>query len=563
MTTAALSAIPGLTGTDDSVQLLLQSKSIFSASGEQPTKLANFINGEYLAPAAGQYFDSPEPATDTVLVRVPDSTSADVDAAVKAAKDAFPAWSRTSHEARSQLLLKVAQLLDERADEFALAESRDQGKPVWLAKAMDISRSAANFRYYATYFLHAPEHAAHHEYHVPSSSKPGQMETKHALSYTQRQPVGVGALVSPWNLPLYLLSWKIAPCIAAGNTCVCKPSEFTSVTAYLLCQVLADAGIPAGVVNMVFGTGRNAGGPLTTHTDVDLISFTGGTVTGGIIAKAVAPTFKKLSLELGGKNPNIIFADCNLETAVRTSVRSSFLNQGEICLCGSRILVERSILDKFSEQFTAAVEKQVIIGDPLAPGVFMGPVVSKQHFQKVTSYINHAFTVEEQAKAASKPSPVRVIYGGNYNVQHLDDSSLSLEAASQVKQLPALNLPERVKNGYFIQPTIIVCEDRDSKLLKEEIFGPVVTITPFDTEEEAVELANATEYGLAASVWSNNDHRLRRVAAALHIGTVWCNCWLIRELSMPFGGMKNSGVGREGGAYSVDFYTEAKAICLG
>lgn len=471
-------------------------------------QIANFINGEFHPPRSGDYFDDINPATAEVIARIPDSDEGDVDDAVHAAKAAFPAWSRTPAAERSNLLLKLADLIEQNLDELARNESIDNGKTLTLAKRLDIPRAVANFRFFATAILH--------------QSSEAHMTDAAALNYTLRQPLGVVGLIAPWNLPLYLLSWKIAPAIAAGNTCVAKPSELTPLTANRLAELSIEAGIPPGVINIVHGYGNKAGRALTYHDDVAAISFTGGTVTGAAVAANAAPRFKKLSLELGGKNPNLIFADADLEDAIATSIRSSFWNQGEICLCGSRIFVERSIHDEFVERFAAAT-KRLRIGDPLDDATDVGALISEAHLRKVTGYIDLA--VQEGGT---------IVAGGH----HLD------------------------RPGYFVEPTIITGLGCECRVLQEEIFGPVVTITPFDDDDEAVTFANSTRYGLSATVWTRDLSRAHRVAAALNAGTIWINCWLLRDLRVPFGGMKESGVGREGGFESLNFFTEAKNVCV-
>ena len=451
-------------------------------------QLANYINGSFVPPQSAAYFDDINPATAEVMAQIPDSDERDVDDAVNAARAAFPAWSRTPAAERSNLLLKLAGLIEKNIDELARTESIDNGKTLSLARKLDIPRAVANFRFFATAILHQSSDA-----HVMDAA---------ALNYTLRQPLGVVGLISPWNLPLYLLSWKIAPAIAAGNTCVAKPSELTLLTANRLAEFSLEAGIPPGVINIVHGYGNKAGRALTCHDDVAAISFTGGTVTGAAVAANTAPRFKKLSLELGGKNPNLIFADADLEDAVATSIRSSFWNQGEICLCGSRIFVERSIHDEFVARFAAATKK-LRIGDPLDDATDVGALISEAHLQKVMGYIDLA---EEEGGA--------IVAGG-----HRIDRA-----------------------GYFVEPTIVTGLGCDCRVLQEEIFGPVVTITPFEDEEEAIASANSTRYGLSA--------------------TIWINCWLLRDLRVPFGGMKESGVGREGGFDSLNFFTEAKNVCV-
>jgi len=470
--------------------------------------LQNFIGGRFVAPESGAYLDDLEPATGELLARIPDSNAADVDAAVQAAKRAFPAWSKTPAEERSRLLLKLADLIERNLDELALLESRDNGKTVALARRLDIPRAVANFRFFATAILHQSTAA-----HATDGA---------ALNYTLRQPLGVAGLISPWNLPLYLLSWKIAPAVASGNTCVAKPSELTPLTANRLAELSLEAGIPPGVINIVHGLGGSAGPALTEHPDVAAISFTGGTVTGAKVAAAAAPRFKKLSLELGGKNPNLIFADADLDQAIATSIQSSFANQGEICLCGSRIFVERAIYDQFVDRFAAAAKK-LRVGDPADPTTDVGALISEAHLGKVLGYIELA-----------RQEGGTIVTGGH-----------------------------RVERpGFFLEPTVITGLGCDCRVLQEEIFGPVVTVTPFDSEDEALAFANSTKYGLSATLWTRDLQRAHRVAAALDSGTVWINCWLLRDLRVPFGGMKESGVGREGGFESLNFFTEAKNVCV-
>jgi aminomuconate-semialdehyde/2-hydroxymuconate-6-semialdehyde dehydrogenase len=471
-------------------------------------RLANYIGGKFVAPRSRRYFDDINPATEKKIAEVPDSNEADVDAAVGAARNAFPEWSRTKTSERSELLNAIADVLQDNFEELARLESCDNGKPIGLARKLDIPRAIANFRFFAGAILHDSSEA-----HMTDSS---------ALNYTLRQPLGVVGLISPWNLPLYLLSWKIAPAIAAGNTCVAKPSELTPLTAHRFAELLEDTGLPRGVINIVHGYGKKAGQALTTHEDVAAISFTGGTATGATVAANAAPQFKKLSLELGGKNPNVIFADADLDEAIPTSIRSSFWNQGEICLCGSRIFVERSIVQRFTKRFVAAT-KELIVGDPLDDATDIGALISGEHLEKVMGYI--ALAEEEGG---------RIVTGG----KRVDTT------------------------GYFVEPTVIADLTAYCRVLQDEIFGPVVTITPFDGEEEAIAFANSTRYGLSATVWTRDLQRAHRVAAAIDSGTVWINCWLLRDLRVPFGGAKESGVGREGGVESLRFFTEAKNVCV-
>jgi aminomuconate-semialdehyde/2-hydroxymuconate-6-semialdehyde dehydrogenase len=471
-------------------------------------KLRNFIAGEFAAPVSGGYIDDIEPATGKVIAEIPDSDERDVNAAVDAARRAFPAWSKTPVAERSRLMMRLADLLDEHFDELAALESRDNGKTITLAKRLDIPRSVANFRFFAGAVLHQSSDA-----HVTDAT---------ALNYTLRQPLGVAGLISPWNLPLYLLSWKIAPAIASGNTCVAKPSELTPLTANRLAELSVKAGIPPGVINIVHGYGAKAGEAITSHRHVPAISFTGGTATGARVAAAAAPLFKKVSLELGGKNPNVIFADADMEQAVSTSIQSSFANQGEICLCGSRIFVERKAYGEFVDRFVGATKK-LRVGDPSDEKTEVGALISEAHLRKVTGYVELA-----------RQEGGTIETGGH----RLD------------------------RAGWFMDPTVITGLGCDCRVLQEEIFGPVVTVTPFDTEEEAIAFANSTKYGLSATLWTRDLQRAHRVAAAIDAGTVWINCWLLRDLRVPFGGMRESGVGREGGFESLNFFTEAKNVCV-
>jgi aminomuconate-semialdehyde/2-hydroxymuconate-6-semialdehyde dehydrogenase len=477
-------------------------------------RIQNFINGRFVEPATGVYLDNIEPATGEVYSHVPDSDERDVEQAVAAAEAAFPSWSRTPAVERSRILLRIADLIEANLDRLARTETIDNGKPITLARTLDIPRAAANFRFFATAILHFAS-----ESHVTDGV---------ALNYTLRQPRGVCGLISPWNLPLYLLSWKIAPALACGNTAVAKPSEITPMTAYLLCELCHEAALPPGVLNIVHGRGAKAGAALVGHPKVRTISFTGGTATGAEIARTAAPMFKKLALELGGKNPNIIFADANLEEVVRESLRSSFSNQGQVCLSGSRIFVQRPMYDEFVERFVEATRK-LRVGDPLEADTQQGAVVSRQHYDKILAYI----------KLAREEGGVVRCGGG-----------------------PARVASQRCRNGYFIEPTIITDLSVEARVNCEEIFGPVVTVTPFDTEDEVVAHANRTDYGLAASVWTMDLGRAHRLAERIEAGTVWINCWLVRDLRVPFGGMKSSGVGREGGLEALRFFTEPKNVCV-
>jgi len=471
-------------------------------------QLANYINGQLVPPAEGRYLDNYEPAKGIVFSQVPDSTSADVDMAVDAATRAFPTWAALSIDARSRILLKLADLIEDNLDELAQCETQDTGKPIKLSRSVDIPRASANFRFFASAIVNFASEA-----HI--------MEGE-AVNYTRRGPLGVVGCISPWNLPIYLLSWKIAPALAMGNCVIAKPSELTPYTAYKLSELAIQAGLPPGVLNILHGTGKSVGQAIVDHPKIKAISFTGGTATGRTIGASTSQTFKKVSLELGGKNPNLVFADCDFDEAVKTSVRSAFANQGEICLCGSRIFVERSIYDRFRDDYVARV-KSMKVGAPM-DDVQMGALISEGHMNKVLGFI-------EQAKADGG----KVLTGG--------------------KRISGMS-------GYFVEPTVIEGLDAYCALNQQEVFGPVVSLIPFDTEEEAVTWANATEYGLAATVWTSDLKRAHRVSHALQSGIVWVNCWLLRDLRTPFGGMKNSGVGREGGNEALRFFSEPQNICI-
>lgn len=477
-------------------------------------KIENYIAGSLVAPISGEYLDNFDPSISEVYSYIPDSDERDVQLAVDAANAAFPAWSNTATEERFTILMRLVTLIERDLESLALAESIDQGKPVSLARTVDIPRAVSNFRFYATAAMHLANE---------SHDSVGQG----AINYTLRQPVGVVGCISPWNLPLYLFTWKIAPAIAAGCTVIAKPSEVTPMTAYLLSKLCIEAGLPAGVLNIVHGIGPRVGSAIVEHKDVKAISFTGGTATGEAIARTAAPMFKKLSLELGGKNPNIIFADCNYEEMLATTVRSSFSNQGEICLCGSRIFIERPIYEKFRRDFLDRVNA-LQVGDPLLPETNVGAIVSKQHFDKIMSYIDLA-----------RDEDGTILTGG---------SSPTVDG--------------RCETGWFISPTIIEGLPYDCRTNQEEIFGPVVAIMAFDSEDEVLGFANSVRYGLSATVWTENLSRAHRLAAKLESGIVWINCWLQRDLRTPFGGVKDSGVGREGGFEALKFFTEEKNVCI-
>ena len=477
-------------------------------------KVLNYIDGSLIAAASGKTLDVFDPSKGKVYTTAPDSDVEDVNNAIEAASSAFEIWSQYSNEKRSQIMMSLADLVDENCEELAMAESLDNGKPIWLARKVDIPRASKNLRFFANAIT---------QY---SSSSHDMVEQK-AINYTLRQPLGVVATISPWNLPLYLFTWKIAPALAAGNTVIAKPSEVTPLTAFMLSELCIKAGMPKGVLNIVHGYGDKVGNAMTKHPKVKAISFTGSTKVGGIIAGVAAEHFKKVSLEMGGKNPNVIFAVCDYDEMLKTTVRSSFSNQGQICLCGSRILIERKIYQKFKEDFVGKA-KALKVGDPRSEDSNLGAVVSQIHMEKILSFIELA-----------KQEGGQILCGGDRVI-----------------------LSEDLEDGWYVAPTILEGLDQECRVNQEEIFGPVVSIMPFDTEEEAISLANSTNYGLSATVWTENISKSQRVARALDAGVVWVNTWLTRDLRTAFGGVKNSGMGREGGRYALDFFTEPKNICI-
>jgi aminomuconate-semialdehyde/2-hydroxymuconate-6-semialdehyde dehydrogenase len=475
--------------------------------------LANLIDGGLRAPTGGAYLDAFEPATGQAYARCPDSDARDVEAAVTAAERAAPAWAALSAGERARHLHRLADAVEARLDQLAHEESRDSGKPVSLARSVDIPRAVANLRFFAEAITQWPSEA-----HVDAL----------ATNFTLRQPLGVVGCISPWNLPLYLFTWKIAPALAAGNAVVAKPSEVTPFTAFRLSELAIECGLPPGVLNIVHGLGPKVGQAIVEHPKIKAVSFTGSTRTGAFIAESAAKQFKKVSLEMGGKNPAIVFADAELSDAnLDTIVRSGFSNQGEICLCGSRLLVERSIFDEFRRRYLDKV-KMLRVGDPDDASTDLGALVSKPHFDKVMACIERA-----------KQEGGKILTGGE-----------------------AVKLPGRCANGWFVAPTVIEGLPQDCATNREEIFGPVVTLIPFDSEDEAVAVANGTDYGLAASLWTRDLARAHRVAERIDFGIVWVNCWMLRDLRTPFGGVKHSGMGREGGVDALRFFTEPKNICI-
>ncbi|MDP2686647.1 MAG: aldehyde dehydrogenase [Aequorivita sp.] len=476
-------------------------------------KILNYINGEYVEPVSKQWLDNYNPSNGEVYSQIANSNAADIENAYQAAKEAFPKWSNSTIDERSRILLKIADIIEEKMIDLAKAEAKDNGKPLSLALAVDIPRASANFRFFGNAI-------------TQFASEAHESVGLNTMNFTLRQPLGVVGCISPWNLPLYLFTWKIAPAIAAGNTVVAKPSEVTPMTAFLLGEICSEAGLPKGVLNIVHGKGPSAGQAIVEHSGIKAISFTGGTKTGESIALTAAPMFKKLSLELGGKNPNLIFADCDYEKMLATTVRSSFANQGQICLCGSRVFVEKPIYEKFKKDFVEKV-MQLKIGNPFDAETNMGALVSKPHLEKVESYI----------KVAEKEGG-KILCGGN--------------------RVTVKNF----ENGYYLEPTVIEVFDNQCRVNQEEIFGPVVTIMPFETEDEVLKMANSVKYGLSSTLWTSDLNRTMRISKEIETGIVWVNTWLNRDLRTPFGGMKDSGVGREGGFEALRFFTEAKNVCI-
>lgn len=480
------------------------------------TLVENFIGGAFVPPVTGRMMDCINPATGEAFAHVAMSGREDVERAVAAAQKAFDGWRRTPVAERARLLNALADLIDQHADRLAVAETNDSGKPITLSRSVDIPRSAQNFRYFAGAIQH--------------TASPMHRMDDEAINYTLRHPRGVAGCISPWNLPLYLLSWKIAPALATGNTVVAKPSEVTPMTAFMLGDLIQRAGFPDGVVNFVHGEGGTAGVALVEHPGVPTLSFTGSTRVGRFISDAASKTFKRVSLEMGGKNPFVIFEDADLAQAIPGAARAAFTNGGQICLCGSRLLAHKSVYEEVIDGL-ARLARDRVIGDPIDAATEHGALVSMSHLEKVEWYVQAAIRDGAQVHA-----------GGG--------------------RVAAERLPERVRHGAFFEPTVLSGLANTCDAVQEEIFGPVVTVQPFEDEQEAVELANSTKYGLAASVWTTNLSRAHRVAAAIDAGIVWVNCWMLRDLRTPFGGTRQSGYGREGGEWALNFFTEPKNVCV-
>lgn len=483
------------------------------------SEVKNFINGEYRASAGGKTFAKLNPCTGAFAANVHEATREDVDAAVQAAREALEGpWGKMSDAERGAILHRVADGIDARFDEFLAAECADTGKPYGIASHIDIPRGAANFRVFAD----AVKNVATEAFQTATPDGKG------AFNIAVRKPKGVIAVISPWNLPLLLMTWKVGPALACGNTVVVKPSEETPTTTSLLGEVMNAAGVPPGVFNVVNGFGPDSAGAfLTEHKGVDAITFTGETRTGEIIARAAAKGLRDVSIECGGKNPALVFADCDMDKAIEGTLRSVFANCGQVCLGTERVYVERPIFEAFVARLAEAAT-DFTLGLPDDPRTDMGPLVSHEHQQKVLSY--YQLAVEEGAQ---------VVLGGG---------------------VP--EMPPELAGGAWVQPTIWTGLADDSRVVREEIFGPCCHIRPFDTEEEAIALANDTNYGLAAAVWTENVSRALRVSTAIDCGIVWVNSWFLRDLRTAFGGSKESGIGREGGEHSLEFYTELQNVCI-
>lgn len=476
-------------------------------------EILNYIDGELITAGTHKWLDNFEPSTGSVYSRIPDSDVDDIDKAVDAAKRAFPGWSTCGIQKRYRILNRLADLIAQNQQMLAEAESKDSGKAIRTSSTVDIPRAEANIRFFATAILH-----------FGSEAYPMEGE---AINYTLRQPIGVVGCISPWNLPLYLFTWKIAPALASGNCVVAKPSEITPMTAFLFSKLCMEAGLPPGVLNIIHGLGPKAGQAIVEHTEIKAISFTGGTATGKHLAATAAPMFKKLSLELGGKNPNLVFADCDLDKAISTTVHSSFGNNGQICLCGSRLYIQRPVYEQFKNELVQRVEK-LSVGNPFDEKTHLGSLVSKQHLEKVLGYVQLA-----------REEGGTILTGG-----------MAVDPGGEFSR------------GYYMRPTVIEGLPNTCRTNQEEIFGPVVTLQPFDSEDEALQLANSVKYGLSSTIWTSDIQRASRLAEKIEAGIVWVNCWMVRDLRTPFGGVKHSGVGREGGFEALRFFTEPKNVCI-
>lgn len=486
-------------------------------------QIQNYIGGEFSESQSGEAQEVLNPATGRPIAKSPKSSALDVVAAVKAANEAFKSWSLTPPQERARVMNRIADLIEEQKEELARLECENVGKPFKLAIESDIPRTIFNFRYFAAKIIAETESSALTFQKDPKNPE----KTNTFVNYVVRAPVGVAALIAPWNLPLYTLTWKLAPCLAMGNTAVCKASDTTPVTAFRLAQILHEAGLPRGVANFVFGSGRDVGTPLVQHPGVRLVSFTGSTETGATLQKLTQGQFKRMSLELGGKNANIVFKDANIKEAVQGAIRASFLNSGQVCLSGSRLMIQDDIYKEFLSEFVKET-KALKIGDPRDSDTFMGPLVSKEQLEKI-----------EKAVALAKKENGKILCGGE-----------------------RLKMSGDLVGGYFYAPTVVEDLTMCSELWQDEIFGPFVTVMSFKYQHDAVKWANTSSYGLSASIWTNDLSRAHTVASQIQAGTVWVNSWSVRDPRVPFGGIKQSGMGREGGEYSMDFYSDIKTICL-
>ena len=475
-------------------------------------KIKNYINGKLSVSSNKSHIDIFNPSVGEVYAQCPNSNEIDLQNAIKSAESSFPKWSNLKQKHRSELLLKIADLIERDLNEFAKAESIDNGKPYKLSKTLDIPRSIKNLRFFAS-MANAIEKESYHKENV--------------INYVLRQPLGIVGTISPWNLPLYLFTWKIAPALVSGNCVIAKPSEITPYTAYLFSKICIEANLPKGVLSILHGEGKIIGEAIVNHKKIKAISFTGGTDTGKAIAKKASKNLKKISLEMGGKNPVIIFDDCNYDKMINSLIKSSFLNQGQICLAGSRIYIQKTIYNKFKKDFISKIKK-LRIGDPFNRNTDQGAIVSAEHLNKILKYIKYA-----------KEEGGKIISGGS---------------------IPKMD--SKFSSGWYFSPTVIENLSQKSKLNKEEIFGPVVTLNKFKDEQDVVKMANDNDYGLASIIWTNNTSKANKLAEILESGLVWINCWLERDLRTPFGGIKNSGYGKEGGKYAIDFFTEPKNICI-
>ena len=474
-------------------------------------EIHNYINGQLSEPSDKEYLDVYNPSNGSIFAKCPNSTKEDLDLAVAASNSSFSSWASLKQRERSDYLLKIAELINRDLEKFAKGETIDNGKPYSLSKSLDIPRSIKNLVFFANLASEIEEESYHQE---------------NIISQIRRQPLGVVGTISPWNLPLYLFTWKIAPALVSGNCVIAKPSELTPYTSFLFSKACIEAKLPPGVLNILHGEGLTIGREIVRNSSIKAISFTGGTKTGKEIAIEASQSLKKVNMEMGGKNPVLIFNDCHYENMIESLIKSSFLNQGQICLAGSRIYVQEGIYEKFKADFINKIN-DLIIGNPFDPQTDQGAIVSKQHLEKISKYVDYA--IKEGGE---------IISGG---------------------EIPKLD--EEYSSGWYYKPTVIEGLPQNSRLNQDEIFGPVVTLSKFNDDDEVIKMANNTTYGLAAIIWTEDINRAHKLAELVESGLVWVNCWLERDLRTPFGGIKNSGFGKEGGKYALDFFTEPKNIC--